>query len=378
MAIYFVRPSYLKFLQDIDGNINLMHNKDKRPFVLVNAKIKKVEASVLVPLSMATENRLKKERRYKESREEGVRSVSMSTVIYEEGTRKALSIARHNWVIPYNLHAVEKLELNELFEGNHKEQLSKILQALRADSTGKPSETMKQIELNTQSTIDIFDEWKKDPTCASHPSKHDYPNIAKVNRRAKNYTVPTDEIFKPMDLSKWNDEQSTDDETNKEQPKEKPTLLARKVEPTLSFARVAKNDDLEEYEKQQLQQKNANSYAAAVAKNLPDITKSTQPKANAGEENQEKEVQPLPSTSENVPASSGGADTYVGSRRKPLSKVKFTDLSSKSAITFAQAASTTTGGTLSSSQSAPPSSKKSSTQTAPSFAQIVSKSKTKP
>ncbi|MGL5291190.1 MAG: hypothetical protein ACRC9T_04600 [Vibrionaceae bacterium] len=350
MAIYFVRPSYLSFLQSVDCNTNLLSNKEKRPFLLVDAKINKIETSVLVPLSMATEKRIQKQLLYKERKSP---LASMGTIIYDPDTGEAASIARHDWAVPYNPLAVQKLEFDALFEGRYKEQMNRILKALRRDPTGKPSEKMKEIELNTQVTIDVIRKLKSDPACAAYLAQQDYPDIAKQNCQAKNYQIPADEVFRPIVLTKWNDEQSTDDEQkegytqdlfdekNDEQSQAKPSAPSQQFGGALSFSRVVKGEKLFSYDKEQsprkdsaLYQRSTLSYAAVTKKSpLPQESPQT---VTACDEPHEVEQQTLFSNH-----AEGGIPAPINSKRKPFRKIKLTNLG-VSELTFAQAASSST------------------------------------
>ncbi|MGL5334642.1 MAG: hypothetical protein ACRC9R_00595 [Enterovibrio sp.] len=340
MAIYLVRPSYLQFLKRIDGDANLMNNKEKRPFILVNATIKKVETSVLVPLSKATEKRIKKQQLYKEHQSH---LASMSTIIYEPNTREALSIARHHWSIPYNERAVKKLNLDEMFEGGYKEQMSGILKALRQDSSGKPSETVQQLEQNEQFTIGKIQEFKTDHVSATSQI---FPDLVKQNKHAQKYQVPDRENFNPINSSEWSDDQNTDEESasstqysldgmNKGLAKATPPLQHRKVEAGLSFARAVKGEKPLDSNKDNPPPKPTMPYAAA-AKKLPSHVSTAQPPGYVCE--QAKEIEPL-SSHPNQSDTECANIIPVKSKRKPFGQMKLGNLTAVPSLTFAQAAS---------------------------------------
>ncbi|MGL5251368.1 MAG: hypothetical protein ACRC7P_09845 [Enterovibrio sp.] len=326
MAIYFVRPSYPAHLKCFDKNVQLMRYKEKRPYLLVDAKISDIKTSVLVPLSKATERRLERSNLYKEIKSPlGV----MSTVIRDKDTGDPISLVRHDWAIPYNPDAVKKLNIEDMFDGNYKYELGQILKALRCERTEEPSATMKEIELNTQLAIDNLQKLKKE----SHYEA--CPDIVKQSRGAKNYKVPEAEEFVALLLKAVEDKDADSVPLAKEQT----PLFFREVDERFSFSQAVKNEEPPFSNESDLQQSTM-SYAGAVKKTP--LAAEHKQAAGVADEQQNDEAGTAASSS-NLSGSVDVIPPATRKTRRKLPTVKLTNLTEKtvkkSEQTFAQAAS---------------------------------------
>ncbi|MGL6176520.1 MAG: type III toxin-antitoxin system ToxN/AbiQ family toxin, partial [Vibrionaceae bacterium] len=151
VTIYFVRPSYLQHLNIADSSVNLLGNKVKRPFLLMNATVRQTSTDFLVPLTNATSNRVNKALLHENLAKP---QISRGIVIYDE-SKEPVSIARFNWMVPYNANAVEKLDIDTLFDGRHKTELRTILRVLRNERTGEPTEMATLLAPRAQQMVDL-------------------------------------------------------------------------------------------------------------------------------------------------------------------------------------------------------------------------------
>ncbi|MGL6176695.1 MAG: hypothetical protein ACRC1U_06835, partial [Vibrionaceae bacterium] len=122
-------------------------------------------------------------------------ALSMGTAIYDCESKAPVSIARPDWMVPYNADAVKELKIDALFEGHHKTELQKILRALRDERTGGPTETGRLLASRTQQLVDM----------AQSSELGDWPKFDKLVRRAKDYKVPNDEVFEPMETRSYDE-----------------------------------------------------------------------------------------------------------------------------------------------------------------------------
>ncbi|MGL4734238.1 MAG: hypothetical protein ACRCWB_03890 [Enterovibrio sp.] len=220
--------------------------------MLTNAKISGIKKSVLVPLSRATDNRLQKAQLYTEAESP---LGAMSTIIHNPKTGAPVSIARHDWAIPHNPLAVKMLNIDEMFDGGHKDDLKTILNAIRSDKRRGSLTTIEQIERNTQSTIESIQQLKDEPLY------EEFPDIVKQFRGVKDYKIPPNEKFVPLIL-KGMEEKGADGTS---QPKKQAPSLFREVDSRFSFSQALKNEEPLFFNENE-PQKSTMSYAAAVKK----------------------------------------------------------------------------------------------------------------
>lgn len=337
MTIYFVRPSYLRHLKQVDNSVKLLGEKVKRPFLLVNATVRQASADFLVPLTTAKSTRLRKVLQYEDLT---APALSMGTAIYDCESKAPVSIARPDWMVPYNAEAVKKLKIDDLFEGHHKTELQKILRALRDERTGYQTETGRLLASRTQQMVEMSESLRQ----------HEWPKFAKLVQRAKDYKAPNDEVFEPMDTRSYDEMRQAEavcqsQVASAEQTEPKPVAKkppSKLVTQQISYAEMAKAKPLSDprAESEAGAESPRTEQKASVLNDQIDQNNSMGSGASAGEE--QASTSELPSV-------------VTSSRRRPLRRVKLVTLSSQPS-TFAAAASSQAPSSAATKEASPSSS----------------------